>query len=268
MSEPRHDSRWLDAPWLRAFFAAVQFLTRLPVPGAGSREPADFTRDLRRGLPLFPVVGAAIGTLTAAALWLVSLVLPFPLAVIAALAFEAILTGAFHEDAVADFCDAFGGGWTRDDVLRILKDSRVGSFGVMGLMLAVALRALGLVSLGSFWPAAVALVSSGAIGRLVVVAVMAAVPPVAGREGLSKDAGQDATWSTFGLAALLIAPVLVFAGTHDAVALVTAAVVLAAFVMWFRGYLLRRIGGLTGDCVGFAAYVGIVITTLAFARLH
>ncbi len=268
MSDTPGPSANVDASWLRAFFAAVQFLTRVPVPGGSSREPSAFAQDLRRGLVAFPLVGAGIGAFTACALWAFSQVLPFPVAVLAALALEAILTGAFHEDAVADFCDAFGGGWTREDVLRILKDSRVGSFGVMGLGLAVALRAAGLIAIGSFWAAAIALVVSGAIGRLVVVAMMAAVPPVAARESLSKDAGQDASWTTVAIAALLIAPVLIYAGLQDATALGSAALILSAFVIWFRSYLLTRIGGVTGDCLGFAAYVGIVVTTLAFARLH
>ena len=268
MSEPPGASSWIDAPWVRAFFAAVQFLTRLPVPGGNTREPALFAQDLRRGLVAFPVIGAGIGALTALALWGTAHVLPFPVAVLVALAFEAALTGAFHEDAVADFCDAFGGGWTREDVLRILKDSRIGSFGALGLGLAVALRIVGLTAQGSFWPAAVALVVSGALGRLVVIAVMAMVPPVAAREGLSKDAGQDATWGTFAAAALLIAPVLFAAAVHDAIALAGAAVVLTLFAVWLRSYVLRRIGGVTGDCLGFAAYAGIVVTTLAFARLH
>ena len=257
-----------DASIVRAFFAAVQFLTRIPVPGGRDREAAAFAQDLRRGLAAFPLVGAGIGAFTAAVLWVFAHLLPFPVAVIAALAVEAILTGAFHEDAVADFCDAFGGGWTKDDVLRILKDSRVGSFGVMGLMLAVALRATGLMVLGSVGPAAAALIVSGALGRLVVVALMALVPPVAAREGLSKDIGQDATWATVSLATLLIAPVLMFAASRDATALVIALFCLVVFVLWFRSYLLSRIGGVTGDCLGFAAYVGIVVTTLAFARVH
>ena len=266
MTSEARDPQWHDAPWLRAFFAAVQFLTRIPVPGGAARQASLFAADLRRGLVCFPLIGAGIGALTAAALWGFSAVLPFAVAVLLALAFEAVLTGAFHEDAVADFCDAFGGGWTRDDVLRILKDSRVGSFGVLGLGLAVALRAAGLMALGSAGPASVALVTAGALGRLVIIAVMILVPPIAAREGLGRDLAQDATWGTFGLATLLITPVLVWAGLQDAVALVAAVLALAIFVAWQRSYLFARIGGVTGDCLGFAAYAGIIVTTLAFAH--
>ncbi len=95
----------------------------------------------------FPFVGALIGLATALVVSGADLLWPPAIAVLVALACEAVLTGAFHEDAVADCCDAFGGGWTRDDVLRILKDSRVGSYGVLGLGLAVALRATGIAAL-------------------------------------------------------------------------------------------------------------------------
>lgn len=266
-TEPR-PSQSFGMSWLRALITSVQFLTLLSWPGYVRGDAAACASDLRRGVIFFPLVGAGIGCFTAVCLWALAHVLPLPLALLTALAFEAALTGGFHEDAVADFCDAFGGGWTREDVLRILKDSRIGSFGALGLGFAVALRAAGLLVLDSVWPMAVTLVVSGAAGRLTAVAVMALVPPVSGREGLSNDAGQDANWKTFALSAALISPVLIFAWRHDAIALGAAVLALIAFIIWFRRTLMRRIGGATGDCLGFAAYIGIVIVSLAFARLH
>jgi adenosylcobinamide-GDP ribazoletransferase len=264
--EGGHEPSWHDEPWPRAFFTAVQFLTRLPVPGGETRDLSTFPEDIRRGLQFFPVIGAAIGLLTAIALLVFDWVLPLPLAVIAALAVEARLTGAFHEDAVADFCDAFGGGWTRDDVLRILKDSRIGSYGALGLILAVALRAGGLIALSDPWAAAAVLTIAGAVGRLVILAVMAVVAPVPARDGLAKDVGQVADWETFGRGAVWCAPVLIFALFYDFAGVAWAVLAIAAFVAWFRGYLLGRIGGVTGDCLGFAAYSGMILTILSFAR--
>lgn len=266
MSDPSVAIAWHDAPWPRAFFTAVQFLTRIPVPGGETRDLSTFPQDIKRGLQFFPVIGGGVGLLTAIALLIFDSVLPLPLAIIAALAVEARLTGAFHEDAVADFCDAFGGGWTRDDVLRILKDSRIGSYGALGLVLAVALRAGGLMALQDVWLAAATLVIAGAVGRLVILAVMAVVPPVAARDGLAKDVGQVADWATFGQGAAWCAPVLLYALVHDLAGMVLAAAAIAIFVAWYRQYLLRRIGGVTGDCLGFSAYAGMILTTLALAR--
>jgi adenosylcobinamide-GDP ribazoletransferase len=266
MSEGGVETAWHDAPWPRAFFTAVQFLTRLPVPGGETRDLSTFPEDIRRGLQFFPVIGACVGLLTAAVFLLFDSILPTALAVLAALAVEARLTGAFHEDAVADFCDAFGGGWTREDVLRILKDSRIGSYGALGLTLAVALRAGGLVALNDAVSIAASLIIAGGAGRLTILAVMAVVPPVPQREGLAKDVGQVADWATFGRGVLWALPVAFLALIFDFWGLVFAAVASIAFVVWFRRYLLRRLGGVTGDCLGFAAYAGMILTTLALAR--
>lgn len=257
---------WHDAPWPRAFFTAVQFLTRIPVPGGETRDLSTFPEDIRRGLQFFPVIGGAVGLFSAVALLVLDSVLPFALAVICALAFEARLTGAFHEDAVADFCDAFGGGWTRDDVLRILKDSRIGSYGALGLFFAVALRGGGLIALADAWSAALALVIAGVFGRLAILAVMAVVPPVPARDGLAKDVGQVADWTTFWRGATWCAPVLIFALAYDAAGMLLSALAIAGFIVWYRAYLLRRLGGVTGDCLGFAAYAAMIMTTLALAR--
>ncbi len=215
MSEGSVELAWHDAPWPRAFFTAVQFLTRLPVPGGETRDLSTFPEDIKRGLQFFPVIGAGVGLLTALVLVIFDLILPLPVAIIAALAVEARLTGAFHEDAVADFCDAFGGGWTREDVLKILKDSRIGSYGALGLVLAVALRAGGLIALADVWSAAAALVIAGAVGRLVILAVMAVVPPVPARDGLAKDVGQVADWGMFWRGVMWCAPLVVFAMVYD-----------------------------------------------------
>lgn len=266
MSGTADKTAWHDAPWPRAFLTAVQFLTRIPVPGGETRDLSTFPEDIRRGLQFFPVIGGSVGLLSAIALLAFDSVLPFPLAVLCALAFEARLTGAFHEDAVADFCDAFGGGWTRDDVLRILKDSRVGSYGALGLFFAVALRAGGLIALADAWNAAAALVIAGAFGRLAILAVMAVVPPVPARDGLAKDVGQVADWTTFWRGVAWCAPILVFALGYDPASVLLSVLAIGGFILWYRAYLLSRLGGVTGDCLGFAAYAAMIITTLALAR--
>jgi adenosylcobinamide-GDP ribazoletransferase len=238
----------------------------LPVPGGHTRDLSTFPDDIRRGLVFFPVIGSLIAALTALVLAGAAQFTAWPVAVLIALSVEAYITGAFHEDAVADFCDAFGGGWTREDTLRILKDSRIGSFGALGLGLAVGLRAAALISIADLERAAFVLIAAGGIGRLVILAVMAAVPPVAGRDGLSKDIGQEATPKTAVIAAVMISPLLVLVIWQNPLAACSIAIAIVAFVVWLRRLLLRRIGGVTGDCLGFAAYFGMLAATIGLAR--
>jgi adenosylcobinamide-GDP ribazoletransferase len=244
----------------RAFLAAVAFLTRLPV--LSPEGPAEVAlEDLRRGVVYFPLVGGLVGLTTAGVvigaqqLWA-----PWP-AVLLGLAWEAWLTGAFHEDAVADFCDAFGGGWTAEDVLRILKDSRIGTYGALGLMLAVLLRGSAMSALMPL-ELLIGTVAAAAWGRLVMVALMVLLPPVPGRAGLAKDIGHRPGVRTVVLAALPACPALVPLAVFSVVRASVAVVVTAGFLAALVPYLRRRIGGVTGDCLGFAGYVGQLIVLL------
>ena len=246
---------------LHAFLAAVQFLTRVPVPGGMNRPGAD-TGLLRSSVVYFPLVGALVGLVTGGVAWAAGHVWPQLVAVLVALAVEAVLTGAFHEDAVADCCDAFGGGWDRDDVLRILKDSRVGSFGVLGLGLAVALRAACLAAVP--WDLLVPVaVTSGAVGRWVILVMMATVPPIPGRDGLSRDVAARVGWPSLfvGSVAAALGSAWYAAAEPVRFAVSLAAAVLAVLV--WAGYVRRRLGGMTGDCLGAGCYLGQLAVLLA-----
>ncbi|KAB7648548.1 adenosylcobinamide-GDP ribazoletransferase [Polymorphobacter fuscus] len=255
-----------DCPWWAPPLLAVQFLTRLPVPGTTGLSSAQVHSGLVRAVGWFPLVGALVGAVTAAVALGAARWWPVPVAVVAALIVEARLTGAFHEDAVADFCDAFGGGQTSDDVRRIMKDSRIGSYGAVGLGLAIGLRAVLLMAVvGMATPVAAAgiMIASACFGRLLAAVLMAAVPPAAAGTGLAKDIGSGVGGGVIGLAVLTAVPGLApFAWAAPGPALLTLAAS-AAFVLWFRAMLLRRIGGSTGDCLGFGAYAGQLLLLLA-----
>jgi adenosylcobinamide-GDP ribazoletransferase len=245
---------------------AVQFLTRLPVPPLERLNGAQVQAGLVRAVGWFPLVGTLIGAVTAATLLGLAQVVPVAVAVIIALIAEARLTGAFHEDAVADFCDAFGGGYTAEDVRRILKDSRVGSYGVLGLGLAVALRAALLMSLpvaGQPLLCAAAIAASACFARLVVVAAMAFIPPVPTGTGLAKDIGGGVNAKTLAAGILTALPGLTILAVLEWKALVGAVILAGVFLIWLRRMLIRRIGGSTGDCLGFAAYAGQLFLLLA-----
>lgn len=253
-------------PWWAPPLLAVQFLTRVPVPGTQRLSGDQVAAGLVRAVGWFPLVGAGIGAVTAGVALAAAGLWPAAVAVLIALAVEARLTGAFHEDAVADLCDAFGGGATPDDVRRIMKDSRVGSYGALGLVLAIALRATAtIVAIETLSPvaAAAAIVGAASFGRLVVVVLMAIVAPAPGGGGLAKDVASGVGATTVATALVAAVPGLAAFALFQPLALIGAVAASGVLLVWFRALLLRRIGGSTGDCLGFAAYAGQVIALLA-----
>lgn len=255
-----------DCPWWAPPVLAIQFLTRLPVPGTAALSPESIRIGLVQSVAWFPLVGALVGAITAVVALAGSTLWPVYVAVVLALIVEARLTGAFHEDAVADFCDAFGGGQTADDIRRIMKDSRIGSYGSLGLMLAVGLRAGLTIALLTTLPplgAAIAIVAAATFERLVVVVVMGVVQPAAGSTGLAKDVASGVGAGTCLLAFVTATPGLLCFGIAEPIRLLAGSAAAALFVLWFRWMLERRLGGTTGDCLGFAAYVGQLLLLLS-----
>lgn len=249
-----------------AMVTAVQFLTRIPV---ATTVP---TRDALQRAPLFfPLVGTAIGGVTTGMLWLAGLFWPVWIAVILALAAELRLTGALHEDGLADFCDGFGGGWTRDKILEILKDSRVGTYGTLGLGFAVALRVGCLVALVSeygqerwiYWSAA--LIASAAVGRWMMVLAMVLVPPVVQRESLTNDVASHTTWRCFAYSGLGAMPAIgLLAVLMPAKALLAIGLVSIA-TLTLTSSIRRKLGGMTGDCLGCIGYISQILVLLSAA---
>lgn len=261
---PPRAEAWLD------FLTALQFLSRVPVQGAMGLGAEAYAKSLRQSVIFFPLVGALITVATATVLLGALVLFPPVVAVLVAIAFEACLTGAFHEDALADFCDAFGGGWTRDDVLRILKDSRLGSFGVLGLGLGVAIRVATLSQLArdDVWLAAAALVASGTLGRLAILVVMRLLPPISERESIARDVGQAITSTDLVRGSALALPGVFALAILDPLAVVTSVPLIGVSAWFFARYVQRRIGGVTGDCLGCFCYVAQLLVLLAaVARL-
>jgi adenosylcobinamide-GDP ribazoletransferase len=220
---------------------AFQFLTRLPL----GRLPYD-PNALSRSAKFFPLVGFAVGLVGAGwYLWLVRH-LPAPIAALLTVAFFVVATGALHEDGLADVADAFGGGWDRERVLSILKDSRIGTFGALAIVISVALRLLLLASL-PLDRVALYVVSGQVLCRWTALPLGYALP--AARE----STGQGAR-----IARQVSGGSLVF-GTVITLAIVAYALrrwswsplLSTVAVTFFTGlYYWRRIGGVTGDCFG------------------
>lgn len=228
------------------FLLALGFLTRLPVAYApGLWTPARMAATPRH----HPSAGLVVGLLSGGVLVLAALVLPPPVAVLLALGAGILVTGALHEDGLADLCDGLGGGRTPERSLAIMRDSRIGAFGTIGLVVTLGLKAAALAAMPAA-TAALALVAGHAASRAGPVAVIrsgrylradGAGRPVAGGIGTGSLAVAMAVAAVALLPLLLVLP-------PQAVLLAAGALVLAHHAI--RRLFERRLGGYTGDCLG------------------
>jgi len=222
---------------------ALIFLTRLPLRHEGQIAEGELGRALRAG----PLVGLLVGLVGAAAYWLASLLaLPPLLGGLVAVGATILLTGALHEDGLADMADGFGGGRDRTRKLEIMRDSRIGSFGVLALVLSVGLRAGALAALATPLAAGAALVAAHAVSRAVLPAAMIALPP-ARDDGLAAASGRPA--AIHAATALIVGgllSLLALGPGPGSVGLLAGAVAAVLVIALARA----QIGGHTGDVLG------------------
>jgi adenosylcobinamide-GDP ribazoletransferase len=228
----------------RAMLAAVGFLTRLPLP-AGA--PALEAEDVRRATAYFPAVGAALGAGTGLIASRLSRRLTPPLAGALAVAAQTLATGALHLDALADTADGLGAG-DRERALEVMRDPRLGSFGVSAVALDLLIKAAALAALARASRAAGGAAAAGALSRAVPVALAAVLPYARAEAGTGSALGETTTGRAVG-AALLAAGLGVAGAGRDGFVLVAVASGLAAACA--RVYD-RWLGGVTGDALGAA----------------
>lgn len=246
---------------LALFLTAVQFLTRVPVPTLKRFQP-DWTA---RSARYFPLVGGLVGLMSgvvlagASEVW--TGVLPALLATVAGV----LITGAFHEDGLADTADGLGGGQTRARRLEIMKDSRLGTFGVLALGFALALKVAALSQM-PVWPAILALVAAHAGGRGVAVLTMRLLPYAGDREETKVKPVVDGVTRGETVAALIIALVAMIPAVLQAPTATVAALVLGAvFAAGMARLAKRLIGGWVGDTLGATEQVFEIAFLVVFA---
>jgi adenosylcobinamide-GDP ribazoletransferase len=235
---------------LRLFFIALQFLTRVPVPAWVGFQPAWLHQSARH----FPAVGLCVGALAALVLWGAAHCWSALIAVLLSMAATVWATGAFHEDGLADTCDGLGGAVTREKALAIMKDSRLGTYGAVGLLLVLALKAAALhaLALRDLLVVLALLPLAHAWSRAATVVLLRALPYGGDAEhAKAKPMAQQV--DGHGLALALAWAVI--AGTGAAVfvnleVLLWALLAAAAVTAWMARWLQRRLGGYTGDALG------------------
>jgi len=276
---------------LRLFFIALQFLTRVPVPRWVGFDPTWLQACLRH----FPAVGACIGAVAAAVLWAALQGWPPTVAAALSLAATVWLTGAFHEDGLADTCDGLGGAVSRERSLAIMKDSRIGSYGAVALVLALGLKLALVAALAqrSVGLALLALVWSHAASRAAPVWLVWRLPYAGDAEHakakpLATQVGGAGLVVAGAWVLLLSLAVLAWAasaapsdlggtggtgasggagGAVEAVArrLAFALAAVAVATLWCTAWLRRRLGGFTGDTLGATQQITELASLLAWS---
>lgn len=245
-----------------ALALAWQFLTRVPLPVRAGYTPGR----MAAAQAYMPIVGLAIGAVAATVLLAASRILPPVPAVLLSMAATAVLTGALHEDGLADTCDGAGGGADREKRLAIMRDSRLGTFGAVGLGLALALKASALSDLGPGLAAAALVAAHGASRASALFVVMTSgYVRETGTGGFTAN-GLGARGRGFVCLAVFAAGLIlaVAAGPGGAAAALAG---LAAGHLLARAMFERQLGGYTGDCLGATqqlSEVGLYLGLLAW----
>jgi adenosylcobinamide-GDP ribazoletransferase len=253
---------------LHIFFTSLMFYTRIPCPKNIDHNP-DY---LNKATRYFPLIGWIVGSISFLAFYLCSLFLSTETAVIFALIVSVLTTGAFHEDGFADVCDGFGGGWTKEKILIIMKDSAIGAYGAIGLVLLFLLKFKLLsesVSLFkgdnsiAIFSVFLLFVSAHALSRLAAISII--FTHEYSRDDASsksKPIAKNHTWKEiFGSFFFGLFPLLVFSYFQYKFLLALIPVFIMRYFL--ARYFQKWIDGYTGDCLGATQQVCEVVYYLS-----
>lgn len=229
------------AEWLRLFLIAIQFLTRLPVPD--KLQTSEET--LGKATKFFPLVGVMVGAGASLIFWPLQLLLPHSAAALCAIIFTAFITNGFHEDGLADTFDGFGGGWTKEQALEIMRDSRLGTYGALALAFLILGKYSFLSALapGQVWRW---LIVAHTASRWTVLPLCAWLP-YARAEGQGKLVAKQIGKAEIFIGSLTLFITVLLLSWQSAL----AAVLVTGLALLLSGlYYRARLSGITGDCLG------------------
>ena len=236
---------------MRTFLAAVSFLTIVPAPG----------KDVPPGRAaiFFPLVGALLGAAGAGIFIGASVILPSSIAALITVAFWTMISGVLHEDGLADVADAMRAGRTREKMLAILKDSRIGTYGAVAIVLSIVARwqALALVPAPRILEVCIV---AQAVPRAAIVALAWLSRPSGDGLGYAFSSSLSTTGALIAIAQGLIASMLI--GWRPGVLILAAAYII---VRGARTYFYKRIGGVNGDCLGATEQLLEIFILILFA---
>ena len=227
----------------RRFLIAIQFLTRLPV----ARALDSSETDIGKAAAFFPLVGVIVGSGAALVFVALQRILPLPVSVFCAIVFAAFITNGFHEDGLADTFDGFGGGWTKDRVLEIMRDSCIGTYGTLALIFVILgkFNFLSVLPQGQIWRW---LIVAHTASRWTILPLCASLP-YARAEGQGKLVAKQVGILEIVIGTVTFLLVLILLPWQASlVALLATSLVTVLSGIYFRA----RLQGITGDCLGAA----------------
>lgn len=224
------------------FLAALMFYTRIPVPKIKNYDKSMFNGSSQ----YLPLVGLIMGGLTALVFYFVSLVLPAVFGIIISMGFSILLTGAFHEDGLADFADGFGGGYTKEKILAIMKDSTIGTYGAISLGFILLFKFLTQISINETMLFGIIIAGHTFSRTLPIILIHSSKYARTDNAKVTTAIENRSGWAlTFALCCGLI-PI---AWVNLNIFILFLIVSLILFV-WFKYYIQKKIGGYTGDILG------------------
>jgi adenosylcobinamide-GDP ribazoletransferase len=234
---------------------AISFFTRIPV-----KLPAEITPEqLNKASRYFAIAGLLVG-LICSLIYMVSVeYLPKSIAVLLAMAASILVTGAFHEDGWADVWDGFGGGWSVEQKLNIMKDSRLGTYGAAALFIILLLKFQSLMALAS---PVVALILANTLSRVIATSLIYDMPYVA-LDATSKVKPLAQSLSNNSLIILLVTGILVSLWFLSVGECLLLFVILFVFRTLLAFWFNRQLGGYTGDCLGAAQQCSEIVIYLS-----
>lgn len=250
---------------LRIFFTALMFYSRIPCP-----KWVDHSEEyLNKATRFFPLIGWIIGAISAVVYISFFLIDEVAIGVIFSMIASVWVTGAFHEDGFADVCDGFGGGWTKLKILEIMKDSRIGAYGMVGTVLLLMLKFIALKSLllqENQWLLAATIIVSGHSLSRFIASTMIFTHDYAREDAQSKvkPVSKNVSWIELLLSAFFgLLPLLLFENV-----LVYLTLIPVYLAKWLLGrYFQKWIEGYTGDCLGATQQVTEVVFYLSLIVL-
>lgn len=245
---------------IKIFFTALMFFTRIPCPKWVDHSPEYLTKSSR----YFPLIGIIVGTIGALIYYLSLLIFPHPIAILLSIIGTIWTTGSFHEDGLADVCDGFGGGWKKEDILRIMKDSRLGTYGVVGLWATLGLKFLCLYYIDSKLIPLV-LIAGHSLSRFAAATLLYTLDYVRDdADSKAKPAAQQMSVISLIVGAIFgIGSLIIFQNFYIFSLLVPVFIARAYLARFF----LKWIGGQTGDCAGATQQICEVVFYLSFVAL-